>query len=123
MWKASIGKETKNGSNGGGGDDWDTDADFVNDVNEKESRWGAKTVVGSGHQESVNVNSLRQQALDSDRELKKRQLEIMPKPSLGYGGKFGVQKDRMDKVKIFLEIFSLALSRKFLKILFGLAHI
>jgi cortactin len=31
-------------------DDWDTDADFVNNVSEKEQRWGSKTVVGSGRQ-------------------------------------------------------------------------
>jgi len=29
-------------------DDWETDADFVNDVTEEEQRWGSKTVAGSG---------------------------------------------------------------------------
>lgn len=36
-----------------GSDDWETDPDFVNDVSEKEQRWGAKTVKGSGHQEHI----------------------------------------------------------------------
>lgn len=107
MWKSAVGKEIKNGGSNGnnGADEWDTDPDFVNDVSEKESRWGAKTIEGSGHQESVNINTLRQQALESDKELKKRQLEIGPKPSLGYGGKFGVQKDRMDKVCMISKVF------------------
>lgn len=30
--------------------------------------------------------------------LKQRELESMPKASHGYGGRFGVQEDRMDKV-------------------------
>jgi hypothetical protein len=42
-------------------DDWDTDPDFVNDVSEKEQRWGAKTVADSGHVGSVNINKLRQE--------------------------------------------------------------
>lgn len=29
-------------------DDWETDADFVNDVTEEEQRWGSKTIEGSG---------------------------------------------------------------------------
>ncbi|MEQ2175784.1 hypothetical protein GOODEAATRI_021282 [Goodea atripinnis] len=65
-----------------GGDDWETDPDFEvpifttsflllsycsmclrfyfwdffqNDVSEKEQRWGAKTVAGSGHQEHIEL--------------------------------------------------------------------
>lgn len=30
-----------------------TDFSFQNDVSEKEQRWGAKTVQGSGHQEHI----------------------------------------------------------------------
>ncbi|VDP11954.1 unnamed protein product [Soboliphyme baturini] len=65
-------------------DEWETDPDFVNDVGEQEGRWGSKTVEGSGHQKG-------------DRELKRIQFEQMPKPSEGYGGKFGIQQDRVDK--------------------------
>uniref|UniRef100_A0A158Q6R7 SH3 domain-containing protein n=1 Tax=Elaeophora elaphi TaxID=1147741 RepID=A0A158Q6R7_9BILA len=78
-------------------DDWDTDPDFINDVNEKESRWGAKTVEGSGHQESVSLDQLRKEVIKSDNLIKAKKAEEMPKASEGYGGKFGVQKDRMDK--------------------------
>ena len=34
-------------------------------------------------------------------EIKKKELESGPKASYGYGGKFGVQKDRMDQVLPF----------------------
>ncbi|EJD74912.1 SRC8 protein [Loa loa] len=78
-------------------DDWDTDPDFINDVNEKESRWGAKTVDGSGHQESVSLDQLRKEVIESDNLIRAKKAAEMPKASEGYGGKFGVQKDRMDK--------------------------
>jgi hypothetical protein len=65
---------------------------FQNNVSEKESRWGAKTVAGSGHQESIRLDQLRDQVLKSDHDLKEKQMEHMPKASEGYGGKFGVLK-------------------------------
>jgi cortactin len=76
-------------------DDWETDPDFINDISEKESRWGARTVTGSGHQESIRLDQLREEVLKSDRELKEKQ--DMPKPSLGYGGSFGIETGRQDK--------------------------
>lgn len=39
---------------------------FQNDVNEKESRWGAKTIEGSGHQESVSLDQLRKEVIAND---------------------------------------------------------
>lgn len=43
MWKAAAGhKVDDNNGNGSGDDDWETDPDFVNDVNEQEQRWGGK---------------------------------------------------------------------------------
>lgn len=52
MWKASIGKpmEIKTPKNDDDDDDWETDPDFINDVDEHEQRWGSKTVEGSGRQ-------------------------------------------------------------------------
>lgn len=38
-----------------------------NDISEKASRWGAKTVEGSGHQEHFSVEKLRQEALAADK--------------------------------------------------------
>nr|CAH8859827.1 unnamed protein product [Trichobilharzia regenti] len=75
-------------------DDWETEPDFVNDVTEKEQRWGSKTVAGSGHQASIDMAALREEVKQADRLAK---LKIAPKPSYGYGGKFGVEQDRMDK--------------------------
>ncbi|TPP60182.1 Src substrate cortactin [Fasciola gigantica] len=75
-------------------DDWETDPDFVNDVTEKEQRWGSKTVGGSGHQGSIDLRALREEVKQSD---KINKLKTAPKPSYGYGGKFGVERDRMDK--------------------------
>jgi len=35
-------------------EEWETEPDFVNDVSEKEQRWGAKTVEGSGRMDGVS---------------------------------------------------------------------
>jgi len=60
MWKAAAGTSVKaNEANNGDADEWETDPDFVNDVSEKEQRWGAKTVEGSGHQASMKLDQLR----------------------------------------------------------------
>ena len=108
-----------------------------NDIDEKEQRWGAKTVEGSGHVESIkyvvfskyyeygassndkllrhfkiliwyryklilfvyfSINKLREQVETDHAKVKQKEQEEGPKASYGYGGKFGVQKDRMDKV-------------------------
>uniref|UniRef100_A0A8I3NUD6 Src substrate cortactin n=1 Tax=Canis lupus familiaris TaxID=9615 RepID=A0A8I3NUD6_CANLF len=70
---------------------------FQNDVSEKEQRWGAKTVTGSGHQEHINIHKLRENVFQEHQTLKEKELETGPKASHGYGGKFGVEQDRMDK--------------------------
>lgn len=97
MWKAAVGTNVQMQAQAGD-DDWETDPDFVNDVTEQEQRWGSKTVEGSGHvTDAVNIGELRQQVAKDDAAYKKRVLEELPKASYGYGGKFGVQNDRMDK--------------------------
>uniref|UniRef100_A0A8C1GML2 Cortactin n=1 Tax=Cyprinus carpio TaxID=7962 RepID=A0A8C1GML2_CYPCA len=96
MWKAAAGQSVSVDVDDGG-DDWETDPDFENDVSEKEQRWGAKTVAGSGHQEHINIHKLRERVSSEHSELKQKELEHMPRASHGYGGKFGLQQDRMDK--------------------------
>ncbi|XP_056269296.1 src substrate cortactin-like isoform X2 [Pseudoliparis swirei] len=96
MWKASAG-QTVNVAVSEDADDWETDPDFENDVSEREQRWGAKTVEGSGHQEHINIKQLRETVSTEHTSMKQKELETMPKASHGYGGKFGVQQDRMDK--------------------------
>lgn len=97
MWKASAGHAVSIPQDDGGADDWETDPDFVNDVSEKEQRWGARTVAGSGHQEHINIHKLRENVFQEHQTLKEKELETGPKASHGYGGKFGVEQDRMDK--------------------------
>nr|XP_040139910.1 src substrate cortactin isoform X6 [Ictidomys tridecemlineatus] len=97
MWKASAGHTVALTQDTGAADDWETDPDFVNDVSEKEQRWGAKTVQGSGHQEHINIHKLRENVSQEHQTLKEKELETGPKASHGYGGKFGVEQDRMDK--------------------------
>ncbi|XP_029412977.1 src substrate cortactin isoform X5 [Nannospalax galili] len=97
MWKASAGHAVSITQDDGTADDWETDPDFVNDVSEKEQRWGAKTVQGSGHQEHINIHKLRENVFQEHQTLKEKELETGPKASHGYGGKFGVEQDRMDK--------------------------
>lgn len=68
-----------------------------NNLSEKEARWGSTTVQGSGHQDSLSMAELRQKVVKTDSDLQEKRLATMPKPSLGYGGKYGVQNDRVDK--------------------------
>lgn len=70
-------------------DEWDTDPDFVNDISEKDQRWGSKAIQGSGRQGAVDMNVIRTEINKEDN--KKNTF------SEGYGGKFGIQKDRVDK--------------------------
>ncbi|XP_047372605.1 src substrate cortactin isoform X3 [Sciurus carolinensis] len=97
MWKASAGHAVALVPDDGAADDWETDPDFVNDVSEKEQRWGAKTVQGSGHQEHINIHKLRENVFQEHQTLKEKELQTGPRASRGYGGKFGVEQDRMDK--------------------------
>ncbi|XP_048356763.1 src substrate protein p85-like isoform X1 [Sphaerodactylus townsendi] len=96
MWKASAGHQVSVKVESEG-DDWDTDPDFVNDITEKEQRWGAKTIEGSGRPQHIDIHQLRSKVSEEHQVLKKKELETGPKASYGYGGKFGTEKDRMDK--------------------------
>ncbi|XP_063233775.1 src substrate cortactin isoform X2 [Bacillus rossius redtenbacheri] len=98
MWKATAGTQVDVSNGDDGSDDWDTDPDFVNDVTEQEQRWGSCTVQGSGRTAgAIDMNALREETTKADAQLKKKQLEEGPKAAFGYGGKFGVQADRMDE--------------------------
>uniref|UniRef100_A0A2I2Z5Q3 Hematopoietic lineage cell-specific protein n=1 Tax=Gorilla gorilla gorilla TaxID=9595 RepID=A0A2I2Z5Q3_GORGO len=96
MWKSVVGHDVSV-SVETQGDDWDTDPDFVNDISEKEQRWGAKTIEGSGRTEHINIHQLRNKVSEEHDVLKKKEMESGPKASHGYGGRFGVERDRMDK--------------------------
>uniref|UniRef100_A0A3B3ZDC7 SH3 domain-containing protein n=1 Tax=Periophthalmus magnuspinnatus TaxID=409849 RepID=A0A3B3ZDC7_9GOBI len=98
MWKSLVGHDVKEKETTGDGDDWETDPDFENDITEQEQRWGAKTIEGSGRKEHISVADLRQKVVVEHERVKQK--EHIPKASYGYGGKFGVEKDRMDKVAL-----------------------
>ncbi|XP_066561652.1 src substrate protein p85-like isoform X2 [Amia ocellicauda] len=99
MWKSVVGHNV-NVKVSSDGDDWDTDPDFVNDVSEQEQRWGAKTIEGSGRGEHFSVAELRSRVSQEHEVVKQKELEEGPRAAYGYGGKFGVEKDRMDKVAL-----------------------
>ncbi|XP_053698213.1 src substrate cortactin isoform X2 [Sabethes cyaneus] len=96
MWKSTAGRDIDvNSLAPAEDDDWETDPDFVNDVNEQEQRWGSKTVEGSGRSAgAIDMQQLREETERADADKKQKE---GPKSSHGYGGKFGVEKDRMDK--------------------------
>ncbi|XP_068442986.1 src substrate protein p85-like [Clinocottus analis] len=97
MWKSAVGHNVS-AKVAAEGDDWETDPDFENDVSEQEQRWGAKTVEGSGRKEHISVAELRNKVAQEHEQVKQR--DHTPKASYGYGGKFGVERDRMDKVAL-----------------------
>ncbi|XP_051911554.1 src substrate protein p85-like isoform X1 [Hippocampus zosterae] len=97
MWKSMVGHNVS-AKVAAECDDWETDPDFENDVSEQEQRWGAKTIEGSGHKEPISVADLRHKVAAEHEQVKHQ--EMTPKASYGYGGKFGVEKDRMDKVAV-----------------------
>ncbi|KFV74955.1 Hematopoietic lineage cell-specific protein [Struthio camelus australis] len=99
MWKAVVGHNVSVKVESQG-DDWDTDPDFVNDISEKEQRWGAKTIEGSGRAEHIDIHQLRNKVSEEHEVIKKKELETGPKASYGYGGKFGTEQDRMDKCAV-----------------------
>merc|ERR1712013_195391 len=74
-------------------DDWETDPDYVNNMSEEQQRWGGARDTGT-----LDMDKFREEIKQEDSQAAlKRQQEDGYKSSTGYGGKFGVQKDRMDK--------------------------
>lgn len=47
MWKAAAGQQIDVNQTTED-DEWETDPDFINDVDEQQQRWGSTTVEGSG---------------------------------------------------------------------------
>ena len=68
-------------------DDWETDADFVNDVTEAESRWGSKTVEGSGRGGVIDVKKLAEDVKRDDVKVKEQfQHSSQKDAAKGFGG-------------------------------------
>lgn len=49
-----------------------------------------------------SIHQLRQTVSTEHTSLKQQEMDNMPRASYGYGGKFGLQEDRMDKVRLSL---------------------
>lgn len=47
-----------------------------------------------------SIHQLRQTVSTEHTSLKQQEMDTMPRASYGYGGKFGLQEDRMDKVRL-----------------------
>lgn len=109
MWKSTVGHTIASSSvyakqmlleNNNDPDDWDTDPDFVNNVSEKDQRWGSKAIEGSGRLGAIDIGKLRDDVKSDDLRFKQNEFDNKSKFSEGYGGKFGVQQDRIDKASV-----------------------
>ncbi|CAG9810821.1 unnamed protein product [Chironomus riparius] len=75
-------------------DDWETDPNFENKATEEEQRWGTSADRGA----AINMQQLIEETEKADDDKKKKLVEDTGLTGRhGYGGKFGVEKDRMDK--------------------------
>ncbi|NXG72697.1 HCLS1 protein, partial [Baryphthengus martii] len=101
MWKAVVGHdvsvkiETQ-------GDDWDTDPDFVWHRDAPAGCMGLHnpTVTYPDSLCLTSIHQLRSKVSEEHEVIKKKELETGPKASYGYGGKFGTERDRMDKCAV-----------------------
>ena len=89
---------SKNGA-GSDSDDWDSeeDGDYVNEMTEEEQRYGRKRPTAAAS--NMSMDSIRSKAVTQNEELNKKKVSDSSgayNVSRGYGGKFGVEKDRMD---------------------------
>lgn len=51
-----------------------------------------------------SIHQLRQTVSTEHTSLKQQEMDNMPRASFGYGGKFGLQEDRMDKVRLSFDV-------------------
>ncbi|NXK20465.1 HCLS1 protein, partial [Arenaria interpres] len=92
MWKAVVGHDVSVKVEAQG-DDWDTDPDFVVSV-------CSCTVSDLPRLCLTSIHQLRSKVSEEHEVIKKKELETGPKASYGYGGKFGTERDRMDKCAV-----------------------
>lgn len=74
-------------------DDWETDPDFIRDMDETTQRWGSSRTVGS-----IKMNDLIDQVRKDHQAMRDKFNHSSQRDhSEGFGGKFGVQHDRRDQ--------------------------
>ncbi|KAJ3416737.1 Hematopoietic lineage cell-specific protein [Chytridiales sp. JEL 0842] len=75
MWKATTTVPKQPVKPQDDDDDWDSDPNFVNDVSEKDQRWGRqKTLPLANDKEYVNFQELRKEVVNAHENLKKTEL-------------------------------------------------
>ncbi|KFR06559.1 Hematopoietic lineage cell-specific protein [Nipponia nippon] len=103
MWKAVVGHDVSVKVEAQG-DDWDTDPDFVVSVWCVAQRYcmglHSPTVTHPDSLCLISIHQLRNKVSEEHEVIKKKELETGPKASYGYGGKFGTERDRMDKCAV-----------------------
>ncbi|NXJ99433.1 HCLS1 protein, partial [Corythaixoides concolor] len=99
MWKAVVGHDVSVKVEAQG-DDWDTDPDFVVSVWSGCTRQHNPTVTCPDSLCLTSIHQLRNKVSEEHEVIKKKELETGPKASYGYGGKFGTERDRMDKCAV-----------------------
>ncbi|NWR57475.1 HCLS1 protein, partial [Bucorvus abyssinicus] len=104
MWKAVVGHDVSVKVEAQG-DDWDTDPDFVVSVwhvAQGCSSTGLHNPTGTCPESLclTSIHQLRSKVSEEHEVIKKKELETGPKASYGYGGKFGTERDRMDKCAV-----------------------
>ncbi|NWW95459.1 HCLS1 protein, partial [Rhynochetos jubatus] len=100
MWKAVVGHDVSVKVEAQG-DDWDTDPDFVVSVwCASPSWWESYPVPQPSAWAVTSIHQLRNKVSEEHEVIKKKELETGPKASYGYGGKFGTERDRMDKCAV-----------------------
>merc|ERR1712153_233050 len=96
MWKSSVGANNSvvipSLANGDDDDDWETDPDYVNEMSEEQQRWGGARDTGV-----LDMDKFREEVQRESNAAMKKKASLDPQASMGYGGKFGVESDRMDK--------------------------
>ncbi|NXH69516.1 HCLS1 protein, partial [Hydrobates tethys] len=101
MWKAAVGHDVSVKVEAQG-DDWDTDPDFVGHRDTPAGCMGLHnaTVTCPDSLCLTSIHQLRNKVSEEHEVIKKKELETGPKASYGYGGKFGTERDRMDKCAV-----------------------
>ena len=103
MWKASAGHAVSITQDDRRADDWETDPDFVNYVSEKEQRWCAKTVQGSGTRNTSTFTSFKRMSSKNTRHSRRRSWKWDLRLFHGYSGKSTVEQDRIDRYAVGIE--------------------
>ncbi|NWW45116.1 HCLS1 protein, partial [Pedionomus torquatus] len=101
MWKAVVGHDVSVKVEAQG-DDWDTDPDFVWHRDAPSGCVGlhSHTMTCPDSLCLTSIHQLRNKVSEEYEVIKKKELETGPKASYGYGGKFGTERDRMDKCAV-----------------------